>query len=53
MLSGFHDRNSSHLKLLGTITGPALLERSYATAREYGYLRHEFGDVLLVLPGRG
>jgi len=52
VLSGFHDRNSSHLKLLETIAGPGLLERSYVSAREHGYLRHEFGDVLLVLPGR-
>jgi S-adenosylmethionine:tRNA ribosyltransferase-isomerase len=53
VLSGFHDRNSSHLKLLETVAGAGLLERAYASAREQGYLRHEFGDVLLVLPGRG
>ena len=52
VLSGFHDRNSSHLKLLETIAGPGLLQRSYVSAREHGYLRHEFGDVLLVLPTR-
>ncbi len=51
VLSGFHDRNSSHLKLLETVAGAGLLERVYANAREHGYLRHEFGDVLLVLPG--
>ena len=52
VLSGFHDRNSSHLKLLESLAGPRLLERAYASARQHGYLRHEFGDVLLVLPGR-
>jgi S-adenosylmethionine:tRNA ribosyltransferase-isomerase len=52
VLSGFHDRDSSHLKLLETIAGRRLLERAYESAREGGYLRHEFGDVLLVLPGR-
>jgi S-adenosylmethionine:tRNA ribosyltransferase-isomerase len=52
VLSGFHDRDSSHLKLLESIAGRRLLGRAYQSAREAGYLRHEFGDVLLVLPGR-
>ena len=52
VLSGFHDRSSSHLQLLESVTGPALLQRAYSTAREHGYLRHEFGDVLLALPSR-
>ncbi len=52
VLSGFHDRDSSHLKLLESVAGAGLLERAYTSAREYGYLRHEFGDVLLVLPER-
>jgi S-adenosylmethionine:tRNA ribosyltransferase-isomerase len=51
VVSGFHDRNSSHLKLLESVAGATLLERAYASAREHGYLRHEFGDALLVLPG--
>jgi S-adenosylmethionine:tRNA ribosyltransferase-isomerase len=50
VLSGFHDRDSSHLQLLESAAGAVLLERAYATAREHGYLRHEFGDLLLVLP---
>jgi S-adenosylmethionine:tRNA ribosyltransferase-isomerase len=53
VLSGFHDRNSSHVKLLESIAGGGLLERAYVSAHEHGYLRHEFGDVLLALPGRG
>jgi S-adenosylmethionine:tRNA ribosyltransferase-isomerase len=51
VLSGFHDRDSSHLQLLESVAGERLLEEAYSTAREHGYLRHEFGDVLLVLPG--
>jgi S-adenosylmethionine:tRNA ribosyltransferase-isomerase len=51
VLSGFHDRDSSHLQLLESAAGAGLLERAYATAREHGYMRHEFGDLLLVLPG--
>jgi S-adenosylmethionine:tRNA ribosyltransferase-isomerase len=50
VLSGFHDRDSSHLRLLESVAGPGLLARSYAAALTNGYLRHEFGDVLLVLP---
>jgi S-adenosylmethionine:tRNA ribosyltransferase-isomerase len=53
VLSGFHDRDSSHLELLESVAGRGLLERAYGSAREHGYLRHEFGDVLLVLPQPG
>jgi S-adenosylmethionine:tRNA ribosyltransferase-isomerase len=53
VLSGFHDRDSSHLQLLESVAGKALLEGAYAAALEHGYLRHEFGDVLLVLSQRG
>jgi S-adenosylmethionine:tRNA ribosyltransferase-isomerase len=50
LLSGFHDRDSSHLAMLEAIAGRDLLERSYAEARDAGYLRHEFGDLHLLLP---
>jgi S-adenosylmethionine:tRNA ribosyltransferase-isomerase len=50
LLSGFHDRDSSHLAMLDAIAGADLLERSYAAAAEAGYLRHEFGDLHLILP---
>jgi S-adenosylmethionine:tRNA ribosyltransferase-isomerase len=50
LLSGFHDADSSHLAMLEAIAGPDLLERSYAEATEAGYLRHEFGDLHLILP---
>ena len=53
VLSGFHDRDTSHLQLLEAVAGQALLEGAYSAALEHGYLRHEFGDVLLVLPRRG
>lgn len=49
VITGFHDRDSSHLELLEQIAGRSLLERAYASAAEHGYLRHEFGDTLLVL----
>jgi S-adenosylmethionine:tRNA ribosyltransferase-isomerase len=50
LLSGFHDRDSSHLAMLEAIAGADLLERSYAEATRAGYLRHEFGDLHLILP---
>jgi len=50
LLSGFHDRDSSHLAMLEAIAGADLLERSYAEAARAGYLRHEFGDLHLLLP---
>jgi S-adenosylmethionine:tRNA ribosyltransferase-isomerase len=50
LLSGFHDRDSSHLAMLEAIAGRELLERSYEEATRAGYLRHEFGDVHLLLP---
>jgi S-adenosylmethionine:tRNA ribosyltransferase-isomerase len=50
LLSGFHDRDSSHLAMLEAIAGADLLERSYEEAADAGYLRHEFGDLHLILP---
>jgi S-adenosylmethionine:tRNA ribosyltransferase-isomerase len=50
LLSGFHDSDSSHLAMLEAIAGAELLERSYAEATAAGYLRHEFGDLHLILP---
>jgi S-adenosylmethionine:tRNA ribosyltransferase-isomerase len=50
LLSGFHDHDSSHLSMLEAIAGRELLERSYEEATAAGYLRHEFGDLHLVLP---
>jgi S-adenosylmethionine:tRNA ribosyltransferase-isomerase len=50
LLSGFHDADSSHLAMLEAIGGRDLLERSYEEATRTGYLRHEFGDLHLILP---
>jgi S-adenosylmethionine:tRNA ribosyltransferase-isomerase len=50
ILTGFHDRSSSHTQMLEAIAGPALIERSYRAATEAGYLRHEFGDLQLIDP---
>jgi S-adenosylmethionine:tRNA ribosyltransferase-isomerase len=50
LLTGWHEPESSHLKLLNAVGGAQLVERSYAAALERGYLWHEFGDVHLLLP---
>jgi S-adenosylmethionine:tRNA ribosyltransferase-isomerase len=50
LLTGWHERESSHLQLLEAAAGPELLDRSYRAAIERGYLWHEFGDLHLILP---
>lgn len=50
LISGWHEPEASHLRMLEAIAGPALLERSYAAALEAGYRWHEFGDSHLILP---
>lgn len=50
LLTGWHERESSHLQLLEAAAGAELLERSYRAAVERGYLWHEFGDLHLILP---
>jgi S-adenosylmethionine:tRNA ribosyltransferase-isomerase len=50
LLTGWHEPESSHLKLLEAAAGPELLERSYRVARGHGYRWHEFGDSHLILP---
>ena len=50
LLTGLHERGSSHLELLEATAGRTLLERSYAAALAHDYLWHEFGDLHLILP---
>jgi S-adenosylmethionine:tRNA ribosyltransferase-isomerase len=50
LLTGWHDPDASHLRMLEAIAGPALIEASYAAALENGYRWHEFGDVHLIVP---
>jgi S-adenosylmethionine:tRNA ribosyltransferase-isomerase len=50
LLTGLHERESSHLELLEAAAGADLVKRSYAAALAHGYLWHEFGDLHLILP---
>ncbi|HEV7804306.1 MAG TPA: S-adenosylmethionine:tRNA ribosyltransferase-isomerase [Solirubrobacteraceae bacterium] len=50
LLTGWHDTDGSHLRLLEAVGGRALIEDSYREALRHGYRWHEFGDVHLILP---
>jgi S-adenosylmethionine:tRNA ribosyltransferase-isomerase len=49
LLTGFHEPEASHIKLLEAIAGADSVERSYAAARRGRYRWHEFGDVHLLM----
>ena len=50
LLTGAHDVDTSHFRLLEAFAPRALLERAHQLAAEVGYLGHEFGDAVVVLP---
>jgi S-adenosylmethionine:tRNA ribosyltransferase-isomerase len=50
LVTGWHEPRSSHLGLLEAFIPKSQLEVVYAEARVNGYLWHEFGDELLILP---
>jgi S-adenosylmethionine:tRNA ribosyltransferase-isomerase len=50
LLTGWHEPRSSHLRLLEAFLTRDHLEVVYEEARASGYLWHEFGDELLILP---
>ncbi|MBV8160239.1 MAG: S-adenosylmethionine:tRNA ribosyltransferase-isomerase [Acidimicrobiia bacterium] len=50
LLTGWHEPRASHLALVESVAGRALLERSYEAAIQAGYRWHEFGDLHLVVP---
>lgn len=50
LLTGWHEPKSSHLDLLEALLPRPQLRDVYDEALARGYLWHEFGDLLLVLP---
>ena len=50
LLTGWHEPEASHLRLLEAVAGRELLDRSYDAALELGYHWHEFGDLHLISP---
>ena len=53
LLTGWHEPQASHFRLLEAVAGREALELAYATALAAGYRWHEFGDVHLIVPDRG
>ena len=52
LLTGWHEPEASHLRLLEAVAGRGALRIAYAEALAAGYHWHEFGDVHLILPER-
>ncbi len=52
ILTGIHAPGESHYELLGAFAGRETLERAHAAALWGGYLAHELGDLMLLLPAR-
>ena len=50
LITGWHEPEASHLRLLEEVAGEPLLTRCYLEALRHGYLWHEFGDSHLILP---
>lgn len=53
LLTGLHEPEASHLRLLQAVAGRGLVERAYADVTGPGapaYLWHELGDSMLLLP---
>ena len=50
LITGWHAPQASHLSLLESVAGSALVQRAYDAAIEAGYLWHEFGDGCLLMP---
>jgi len=49
VISGMHERGTSHFELLESFASTALLERVERDCERRGYLTHEFGDSCLVM----
>ena len=49
LITGWHEPEASHLRMLAALAGEPFLERCYRGALEDGYLWHEFGDSHLIL----
>ena len=52
LITGWHEPRSSHLLLLEAMAGRENLQEIYEAGLGEGYLWHEFGDSLLILPAR-
>ncbi len=49
LLTGIHERGTSHFELTQSFVDSSFLDRAMAHAEGTGYLQHEFGDSVLIL----
>jgi S-adenosylmethionine:tRNA ribosyltransferase-isomerase len=49
LLTGIHERGTSHFELTQGFVQPELLDRALVHAERTGYVQHEFGDSVLIL----
>jgi S-adenosylmethionine:tRNA ribosyltransferase-isomerase len=49
IVSGVHERGTSHYGLLRAFHSDAVLARMWEEAETHGYLTHEFGDAVLIM----
>jgi S-adenosylmethionine:tRNA ribosyltransferase-isomerase len=49
LLTGIHERGTSHFDLMQSFVDVRLLDRALAHAERAGYVQHEFGDSVLIL----
>lgn len=52
LLSGTHERGTSHFELLGALTSECVLEDATSRLEAEGYRTHEFGDSVLLFTHR-
>jgi S-adenosylmethionine:tRNA ribosyltransferase-isomerase len=50
LITGLHAPEASHLLLLEAVAGRDLVDAAYAAVTAGGYLWHEFGDSMILLP---
>ncbi len=50
LLTGIHESGTSHFDLMQSFALPGLMNRALGYAGRAGYLQHEFGDSVLILP---
>ncbi len=53
LITGWHEPDASHMRLLAAVAGEELVAAAYAAALAGEYRWHEFGDSCLLLPARG
>jgi S-adenosylmethionine:tRNA ribosyltransferase-isomerase len=48
LITGMHERESSHMQILNSLCSADVLDRGYKEATDLGYSSHEYGDLTMV-----